>query len=207
MGALELALAYIVEVRDAATPAYDDSVARKHQLNTLSLAAKQLGLARKLDPDAVLESADGEGDILRFTQNELEAEALLLEGLTHQVYDLRRAIPALVAATRLNPNSPRAFYVLGLVHAANRSKKDALAALERAVALEPKNITYRKELNRVQNLSAAEIAAYKATRAGERTADAGVMAWNIFAVVWNIVMFPLRVIVGTFRLLRLTGFH
>ena len=207
IAALELAFAYIVEVRDAPTPAHDDTLARKERLNTLSLATKQLCLARTLDPDAVLESADGDGDSLRFTQSELEAEALLLEGITHQFYDLRRAIPALVRATRLNPNGPRAFYVLGLVHAANRSKKDALAAFERAVALDPKNLTYRKELNRVQNLSGAEIAAYKATRAGERTVDAGVLTWNIFAFVWNIVMFPLRVVVGTLRLLRLTGFH
>ena len=91
IAALELAFAYIVEVRDAPTPAHDDKLARKEHLNTLSLAAKQLGLARNLDPDAVLESSDGDGAGLRFTQSELEAEALLLEGITHHASVLRSA--------------------------------------------------------------------------------------------------------------------
>lgn len=206
IAALELAVAYIDEVRAATTPAPDDAEARRHQLNTLSLAAKQLDLAQQLDPDAVLEQPEGV-DVVRLTLNEIKAEALLLEGITHQSYDLRRAIPALVAATKLNPSGPRAFYVLGLVHAGNRNKKAAVAAFAQAVALDPKNLAYRKELNRVQNLSGAEIAAYKATRVAERTVDATALAWNIFAVVWNIVMFPLRVVVGAFRFLRLTGFH
>src|SRR5262249_954311 len=56
IAALELALAYIEEVRDADRPALDDVLGRKHLLNTLALAAKQLELARKLDPDAILEA-------------------------------------------------------------------------------------------------------------------------------------------------------
>ena len=74
------------------------------------------------------------------------------------------------------------------------------------MALDPKNIAYRKELNRVQNVSGAEIAAYRATRAGEKVFDASVTTWNIFAIVWNIVTFPLRIVVGIFRLLRLHPF-
>ena len=97
--------------------------------------------------------------------------------------------------------------MLGLVHASNRNKQAAIAALRTAVALDPKNISYRKELNRVENLTTAEIAAFKVTRAGEQAVDAAALSWNIFAVVWNIVMFPLRVVVGAFRMLRLTGFH
>jgi tetratricopeptide (TPR) repeat protein len=205
VAALELALAYLEEVREAATPDHDDKDARKHLLNTLALAAKQLELANKLDSNAVLE---GEDDAIpyRFTVNELKAEALLLEGITHQRYDIRRAIPALTAATKLNPNSARAFYVLGLVHAANMNKAQSVAAFERAVALDPKNIAYRKELNRTQNLSAAEVAGYKVTRAGERVFDGAVTTWNVFAVIWNILTFPLRVVLGIFRLLRLHPF-
>lgn len=201
IAAMELAHAYLQEVNAADTPAWDDKAGRKEQLNTLSLATKQLELARKLDADAVLAFADGEYAGLRLTLNDIKAEALLLEGITHQTHDLRRAVPALTAATQLNPNSARAFYVLGLVHASNRDKKAAMASLECAVALDPKNLSYRKELNRVQNLTAAEIAAFKATRTGERvfdagikTANAGIMAWNIFAVTWNIVTFPLRLV-------------
>lgn len=205
IAAMELALAYIQEVQDAATPNLEDKAERKQLLNTLALAAKQLDLAQRLDPDAILEG-ENDGVLLRFTINELKAEALLLEGTTHQFYDLRRAIPALVSATELNPNSARAFFVLGLTHAANRSKAKAIAAFEQAVALEPKNIVYRKELNRVQNLSGAEIAAYHATRTAEKVVDNTVMAWNVFAVVWNVLTFPLRVLVSIFRMLRLHPF-
>lgn len=205
IAALELALAYIEEVRDADRPRLDDIAERKHQLNTLALAAKQLDLARRLDPDAIFEAVTDEVEY-RFSINELKAEALLLEGTTHQVYDINRAIPALVAATQLNPNNPRAFYVLGLTHAANMNRAKAVAAFEQAVALDPKNIAYRKELNRVQNVSGAEIAAYRATRAGEKVFDASVTTWNIFAIVWNIATFPLRVVVAIFRVLRLHPF-
>jgi tetratricopeptide (TPR) repeat protein len=212
IAAMELALAYIEEVRDADRPLLDDMAERKQQLNTLALAAKQLDLANRLDPDAILEGSTDDG-YYRFSGNELKAEALLLEGMTHQLYDLKRAIPALVRATELNPNSAQAFYVLGLTHAANMGKAKAVAAFEQAVALEPRNIAYRKELNRAQSLSGGEIAAYKATRAGEKmfdagikTANAGIMAWNIFAVLWNILTFPLRLVFGLFRILRLHPF-
>jgi tetratricopeptide (TPR) repeat protein len=214
LAALELAYAYIEEIRDANAPALDDEDTRKRHLNTLALAAKQLDAAQKLDPDAILEGQD-ENDIpYRYSVNELKADALLLEGITHQTYDTKRAIPALRRAITLNPNSAAAFYVLGLTHAANRNKAEAVAAFQRAVVLDPKNLSYRKELDRAQNLSGAEIAAYKATRAGERifdagvkTANAGIMAWNIFAVIWNIVTFPLRMVFGVFRFLGLTGFR
>ena len=206
IAALELALAYVDEVREVDRPAPEDSAGRKHQLNTLSLAAKQLDLAARLDADATLEGGSEDGGFFRYSINELKAEALLLEGMTHQVHDLKRAIPALVAATQLNPQSARAFYVLGLTHAANMSKAKAVTAFEQAVALDPKNIAYRKELNRTQSLGSAEIAAYRATRAGERVFDGTVKAWNIFALVWNIVFFPVRVLVGIFRMLRLHPF-
>lgn len=205
IAAMELALAYIQEVQGAERPGLEDKVERKHQLNTLALAAKQLDLAHRLDADAILEGQT-EDVLFRFTINELKAEALLLEGMTHQLYDVRRAIPALVAATTLNPSSARAFYVLGHTHSANMSKTKAIAAFEQAVALDPKNIAYRKELNRVQNLSGAEVAAYRATRTAEKVVDNTVMAWNIFAVIWNVLTFPLRVLVGIFRMLRLHPF-
>ena len=92
IAALELALAYIEEVREADTPGPDNKDTRKQHLNTLSLATKQLELAQKLDPDAILESQLSGVLPYRFSGNELKAEALVLEGMTHQVYDTRRAI-------------------------------------------------------------------------------------------------------------------
>lgn len=165
---------------------------------TLSLATKQLDRAERLDPDAVLE-LDIEGSILRLTIPELKAQALLQEGIAHQAYDTKRALPPLRRATKLDPDNPAAHFVLGLLHAANMNKSAAIAAFERAVELDPTNLSYRKELDRAQNLGLAEVAAYKVTRAGERTFDAAIFSWNIFALIWNIFViiwyvltFPLR---------------
>ena len=206
LAAMELAYAYIDEVRDADLPSFDDQATRKQHLNTLSLASKQLDAAQKFDPDAILEGQDDKEQPYRLSINELKSQAFLIEGLTHQVYDTRRAIPALVAATRADPTSANAFFALGLTHASNMNKASAVEAFQRAVALDPKNLTYRKELNRTENVTGAEIAGYRVTRAGEKifdagikTANAGIMAWNIFAITWNIVTFPMRVVFRCWR--------
>ncbi len=209
LAAMELANAYIDEVREAGLPDLDDEATRKQHLNTLSLASKQLDAAQRVDPDAILEGQDDKDCFYRLSISELKAQALLIEGLTHQVYDTRRAIPALVAATRADPSCANAFFALGLTHAANMNKAPAIEAFQRAVALDPKNLSYRKELNRVENVSEFEIVGYRATRAGEKmfdagikTANAGIRVWNIFAITWNIVTFPTRM---TFRFLQMLG--
>jgi tetratricopeptide (TPR) repeat protein len=188
--ALELAHAYVDEVREADTPALEDHELRNHHLDLLALASKQFDAAQKRDPNAVLEGQDKSGIAYRFSIDELRADALLLEGITHHTYDLKRTIPALREATTLNPNRAYAFYVLGLTYAANMDKSGAVAALRRAVALNPQNLSYRKELNRAQSLSAREIATHKATRFGKWILDSSTMAWNSFAASWNIVRVP-----------------
>ena len=214
MAALELAQSYIEEVREADTPGFEDEDVRKAHLNTLSLAAKQLDAASRLDPDAVLEGENQEGVPYRFTINELKAQALFIEGVTHHAYDTRRAVPALQMAIALDPRHAPALYALGLTQAANMNKAEAVMAFERAVALDPQNLTYRKELDRAQNMTGGQILSYKATRAGERIYDAGlatanagiriynvlVVCWNIFAVVWNVLTFPIRLVLKMFGL-------
>lgn len=214
LAAMELGLAYLEEVRAAKTPGLEDTADRKEQLNTLSLASKQLEAATRHDPDAIFERTDADGDASRFTINELKAEVLLTEGLTHQVYDVRRALPALTAATRHDPQNAFAFYILGLAHAENRNKGPAMDALKSAVTLDPSNIKFRKELDRVENLSGAAVAAYKVTRAGERiydaginTLNAGVFVYNIFVrivnffiITWRVLTFPLRLVWKIFGL-------
>ena len=98
IAALELAMAYLTEVREADRPAFDDELTRKQHLNTLSLAAKQLEKAESLDPDAVYEREADDGTPLRFSVSEVKAEALFLEGMTHSTYDMKRAIPSLMKA-------------------------------------------------------------------------------------------------------------
>ena len=197
--ALELAHAYVDEVREADTPTLEDHELRNHHLDLLALASRQLDAAQRLDPNAVLEGLDKSRIAYRFSIDELRADALLLEGITHHTHDLKRAIPPLREATTLNPNRAYAFYVLGLTYAANLDKSGAVAALRRAVALNPQNLSYRKELNRAQSLSAREIAAHKATRFAKWILDSSTRAWNSFAASWDIVRVPRLVFQAIYR--------
>jgi tetratricopeptide (TPR) repeat protein len=196
--ALQLAYAYVEEVREADTPTLEEPEVRKHHLNRLALASTQLDAARRLDLDAILEGQDEKGIVYRLSINELEAEALLIEGITLHTYDNKRAVRALHKATALNTNSSYTFYVLGAMHAANMNKGQAVAALQRAVALKPQDLSYRKELDRVQGLSVGEIAAYKATRAHGSILNAIAKAWGFLARRWNNVRFPRRVFLSIY---------
>ncbi len=211
---MQLAFAYLEEVRAAPSPGLEDTAERKELLNTLSLATKRLEAATAHDPDAMFETTDANGTPIRFTINELKAEVLLTEGLTHQIYDVARVLPAFSSATRHDPENARAFYALGVAHAVNMNKASAIEALQRAVALDPSNFEYRKELDRVENLSTAAVVVGKVTRTGEKVYDAGiktanagisiynffVVIWNIFAFTWNVVTFPLRLMGKIFGL-------
>src|SRR5262249_45817815 len=137
-------------------------------------------VAEMFDAEAVLELTDAHGMPRRFSIQELKAEAHLLEGLTHQVSDVKRSIAALRAATQEDPNNPSAFFALGLTQAAAKNKKAAIAALRRAVELRPKNLTYRKELGRAENLTSVEVAAYRSTRVGDNIIDASIAAESGF---------------------------
>jgi hypothetical protein len=80
IAAHEHAHAYIEEVRETDTPRLEDHELRRHSLNALALASKQLDAAQKLDPDAILEGQNKNEIPYRFTINELKAEAFMLEG-------------------------------------------------------------------------------------------------------------------------------
>ena len=204
LSAMELALAYISEVKELGMPDYEDKADIKQRLNTLSLAAKQLTRAESCDPDAVLEAEESDGATIKWRLYELKSVALRLEGMTHA--EPRKARAALEAATEADPENDVAFYFLGLFHAGERNRAAAIDAFRRAVELNPGNVEFRMELDRAENLSGAEIAGFKMTRAGVKTYNAGihtlnffiicrnilVVIWNIFAFVWNTITFPLR---------------
>ena len=198
-------------MREADTPGSEDHEVRRYHLDLLARASRELEVARKLDPDAVLEGRYEEGIAYRYGIDELKAEALLLEGITLHAYDIKRAIAPLRESTTLNANRPYAFYVLGLTYLANMSKTRAVAALQRAVALNPENLSYRNGLDRARGLSTREIAAHKAASFGKEIVDAGNTASSVFAAVWNIVRSPRRIAFtvhrGAFRFLRSPRFH
>jgi hypothetical protein len=80
------------------------------------------------------------------------------------------------------------------MHAASRSTVQAVAALQRATALKPQNLSYRKELSRVQGPAAGEPAAFAAPRG----ANGGIKARGSFAVR-NIARFLRRAHLSIYR--------
>ena len=90
----------------------------------------------------------------------------------------------LTQATEVDPTFSGAFYTLGNAHFINRNRSQAIAALEKALALEPGNISIIKLLNRTRHMSDAEIATYKLSNAAASTASAGFKIWHALKLIW-----------------------
>jgi tetratricopeptide (TPR) repeat protein len=189
--ALELAHAYLREVPLDKIVGNPDAAAGHR--STLALAAKQLEIAQRADPGATLVIAGEGGRGETVTQQRLRAHVLLLEGLTWSHDNPRKEIRLLTQATEIDPAYAPAFHSLGLAHFYARNRGAAIAALERALALEPGNIEIIKQLDRARNMSDAEIATFKVTNAAARTAAAGVRTWNILRLIWAIGL-PLGIV-------------
>lgn len=172
LAALELAQAFMSGVADRISAAEGNPAQAAQFLNELSLASRQLDLAGRADPGAVLTIED-DGATLTFNLTELKARALFLEGVCRSEADPNRAIRILTQAAELEPMMVRAHYSIGLLEAQLYRKARAIAALERAVALEPKNLDFRKDLQRVRNISVGEIA-FEQAAAGTRKTIRGV---------------------------------
>lgn len=198
--ALKLAHAYLDETADASFSELDAARAVR---TTLSLASRQMDIAHAADPNARFEYDDG----IAVSQEHLRARILCQEALSWSLEKLHKAATIAERATIADPNFANAFLVLGMLQYDNRNKAAAIAALTKAVALDPGNIESKKHLDRAQNMGAAEIATFKATKAGVGVANAGikvynagvytrnffVIIWNIFVTIWNIISFPMRI--------------
>jgi tetratricopeptide (TPR) repeat protein len=87
--------------------------------------------------------------------------------------DTKRAIRILHQAVALDPMLAPAHYWIGLLEAGLFHKPQAIVAFERAVALDPNNLDYKKDLGRAHNISTSQIAFERAasgTRFGLRVA-------------------------------------
>lgn len=167
--ALRLAKSFIDEVEDqvGTEPAHPSARA------SLALAAKQLDIAYRTDPDAVLLIDDTQ---MAFTQVKLRAHALDLQALVAESPDM--AIRYAEQATTADPTYDPAFFTLGLLHSRERHKREAVAALKSALALGPDNIEYAKELMRAEAITTAEIVTYRATKIATDTAEVGAKIWS-----------------------------
>ena len=174
VAALQLAHAYIVEVQDNIKALPGNPAMAAHLLNELSLASKQLALAEAADATAPLN--DDEHDT--FSLADLKARALFFEAVCRSEADAKRAIRILHQAIALAPMLAPAHYWIGSLEAGLFHKPQAIAAFERAVALDPDNLDYKKDLGRAHNISASQIA-FERAASGARL---GVLTLKLTAV-------------------------
>lgn len=172
MAAMQLARAYLAEFDGKITELVGDSIAGKAGLNTLSLVSQQLTIAERADPSAMLEVELDNGASVTFTLAELKAEALYVEAVCRSSEKPRRAIGILEQAAALDPSDTRIPYFAGLLHMDLMQKRAAIAAFERALAIDPDNMQFRKMLVRAQSLSGAEVAYHKAATGVRRGVEA-----------------------------------
>ena len=146
--AMRIAMSYIDEVGNQVPLIKREPFAGAVFLPTLSLAAAQLREARKFDPDAIaLWRCDNED--LPWSISDLEAILLFYEATCRSKTEPMRAIRIMEKACSI---APRAMYYhrLGFLNLMLYRQKQAIAALETALSLDPENIDIAKALDRAR---------------------------------------------------------
>lgn len=162
--ACTLAWSYLEEAHDEFKTSVDLQQTASNALKRLSLAARQLEKAHVLDPAASIDTTDRHGDPYTPSQDELRAEMLRMEGISHQLLDKpKRAIAVLKKAVSYDPDNPEIHTRLADAYRALGRKTDALKSARVAVELDPDNLEYLKQVDEIENTSgaAANIAAFK----------------------------------------------
>ena len=193
--AMQLAHAYIAEFHDKLSSVMTDPALAATVLNTLSLVSRQLEIAERADPSATLTVEHEDGTVATFTLTEMKGNALFYEGLCRSVDNPKRAIQILEQALQLMPDSATTSFWIGMFHAEMLNKARAVAAFEQTVALDPRDIDYRKELLRAQSISGAQIAFDRAAGGVRTTVSVAKWAWFGFWVI-AIVSFVAAIIRG-----------
>lgn len=126
-------------------------------LNTLALGSRKLIEAEKLDPRAALKHNDGMSDV---TIQDIKAMGVGLEGKIQLLSgDFKKSIATFERAIALKPDFALSWASKGAAHAQLMQKSEAIAALGKAIELDPENIDYHKALAEAQSISGAEQAA------------------------------------------------
>lgn len=183
--ALKIASAYLAEF--AERPDYADEQQAKTARTTLSLAARQLDLAHKADPNAVLELDD-----VRLSQAQLRSRVLLTEAESWYPYNSSKAIALAQKAKAADPDNVDAWYWSGWFNFQQRNQEAALRDFERTLELDPDNIQALKFLDRTQNMGGMEIAAFKVVNARDNTLFAVGKTIGILRVPFLIATAPFR---------------
>jgi Flp pilus assembly protein TadD len=140
--AMKIAKSYIDETLTIDTT---DRRAVKNARSTLALAAKQLALAYKADPNATIDIDQGKIGIPY-----LRASILIREAITWQNFNAKKSIDFARQATYADPSDPFAFHILGVYLMDMHKTREAKRALMRAAELDPENTEILKDLDRAK---------------------------------------------------------
>lgn len=143
---LKLAKAYIDEVSKQVVGVEVDRNSGFKLLDTLKLAIKQIDKAEQLDP-----KAEYDGDNIRF----LRAKAIGFHGVVElDVFkNVSNAISYFKKSIGVYDGVAVVHAYLGSLYVLKGKKKEAVAAFRKAVSLDPDEVEFRKELDRVENTS------------------------------------------------------
>ena len=184
--AMKIAKSYIDETVNIDTT--DRSVVRNAR-STLALAAKQLAIAYKADPNATIDMDEGKAGIPY-----LRSSLLTREGISWEHFSPKKAVDFVRQATYADPSNPFAFHLLGVYLMALRKTAQAKKALTRAAELDPENPEVLKDLDRAKNTSMFSLAGFHAAGAGISVANILIFFWNIFATILYVCLFPFRIV-------------
>ncbi|MGD9921943.1 MAG: DUF4189 domain-containing protein [Pseudorhodoplanes sp.] len=183
--ALRLAHSYLAEV-DSPFDALADLQLGKQQLQTATLAAKQIAIAEKNDPTARFQVDDIDLGI-----SDLKAQALFLESICYMLEHRKKGLKILDQAIALRPDFPHYHYVAGVLWA-DTDRRHALRSFERAVALDPENLDYLKDLDRFKNVSLGERFVASGMKVAHGTMAAtrktlNVLWWTQMLIRWGLM--------------------
>jgi hypothetical protein len=179
--AMQIAHAYMREVHDDIFDALKNPALANQFLNTIALASKQLVIAEQYDPDATITIENKDSSPLTLDLRELKAHALFYEGIARSGEDPKTGVRVIEQACAIAPEAANFYFWAGLIHATLFNKPQAIAAFERAVAIDPSNIDYRKELDRAHNISGAQVAFDRAASVTRKTVS--IARWIPAAII------------------------
>jgi tetratricopeptide (TPR) repeat protein len=181
--AMQLVLAYTAEFQGNIGDTLTDPAYAAKVLNTLSLISRQIDIAEHADATATLAVENDSGEHVAYTITSLKAGAIYYEAMCRMAADPKRSIKLLEQVLQLTPDAAHAHFWTGMLNADMLNKGAAVAAFEQALALDPRNMEYRKELLRAQSISGSQVAYDRAARGVRTTVSVARWAWYAFWII------------------------
>ncbi len=127
-----------------------------------------------------------------------------------QAGQYKKALPILEQAAKIDPSNPHAWHWLGLTNGHLFNKAAAVTAYNKAIELDPTNLDYRKNLERIKSISSAQQVAHGIGKTA-RTGFSAVMILQLLLAAGCIIYFIMSLqhketYVGEYAVIALSTF-